>query len=937
MIFLGWNKPLLHSAAEWLLDASHVEQTPDLSDVLVVVRGARAGRRLLELLALKCAERKAILRPPQIVTPQHLVTRLTQSLPSELAAASPLASALAWAEAIRDLPTAERDALFRRPGDEAGLRALLGLGRHLSQIWSELGGAGFDFRDVVRALNERFPNIASYEVPRWEVMAALHRRAGDILQDHGLIDHTSHLLHRARRGEIIAGTRVVLVGVAEMPRIVREFIGRLPEPPTALVFAPESEAAGFEEPGIIRPDYWNSRPVPLRQGQVHLVERDRDQALRAAQIVASWRDSGVPSTQMTLAVPDPEALPRLREALDARGTRTRWAQGRAASDAPSIQLLLLVADYLDHDASEPPRYEAVAALVRHPDVPRIDPADWTALDKFVSRHLPAHFDPNSVVDASSQVWKIDDVLKRWVDIAPGEISPVEAAEWTLGFLSRIYGEKEENSLSPTGRVAVHGLVLLRDILAETLENRIPWPALVRPADFLHVVLGFLSDEKVPEPPAPDVVEIVGWLELLEDDAPAVAVTSLYEGAVPESISADPFLPGSLRQALGLGDNATRMARDAFSLAAILASRPEGQGVVALIAPRFDAKENPVRPSRLLLNGLHGEDLARRVWHLAGRRGPDPQPALRNGPGFGEVMPGDHSLPQQIPVTAFRDYLESPRKFFFRHVRRLVARNDDDRELEGGSIGTLMHEVLAAFGADENLRDSVDESVIDAFITARFDEKVRDQFGRWVQPSVELQVGEIRRRLSGFAREQARLRRAGWTIRAVERSAAFDLMAAEEAGVLSVSGKIDRIDYHPADQKWRIIDYKSSSAQKTPARTHRGKDGWIDLQLPLYLQLAAPYARTEWGVELTPQICELVYFQLPDEEKKLGISEPFPPDWIVEAGEMAATVAAQILRREFMENPPLDPRWNEPSLLALCGQAGIVASEPEEMAGIGVED
>jgi RecB family exonuclease len=937
MIFLGWNRPLLHAATDWLLDAANIEKTPDLSDVLIVVRGARAGRRLLELIALKCAERKVILRPPRILTPQHLVTTLTQSLSGELATASPLASALAWAEAIRELSDDERNMLFRRPGDdEAGLRALLGLGKHLSQIWSELGGAGFDFRDVVRALNERFPNIATYEVPRWEVMAVLYRQAGQILVDHGLMDHTSHLLHRARHGEILAGMRVVLVGVAEMPRIVREFLGRLPESPTALVYAPESEREGFEEPGVIQPAYWNNREAPVNKGQIHLVERDRDQALRAAQIVAAWRENGVPPAQMTLAVPDPEALPRLREALDARGTRTRWAQGRPAADAPAFQLLLLVADYLDQAANEPPRYEAVAALARHPDVTQVGPADWAALDKFAGKHLPSRFDPRSVAGVSERVLKLDDALVRFVDIAPDEISAHEAAEWAMNFLSRIYGEKEENSLSPTGRVAVRGLVLLRDVLTETLADKIPWPARVRPSDFLHVILGFLSEEKVPEPPAPDVVEIVGWLELLEDDAPAVALTSLYEGAVPESISADPFLPGSLRQALNLGDNATRMARDAFALAAILASRSEGKGTVSLIAPRFDAKENPVRPSRLLLNGLQGGDLARRVWHLAGKRGPEPQPPLQNGLGFGEVLPGTHVSPQRIRVTAFRDYLESPRKFYFRHIQGFVAENDDARELEGGSVGTLMHEVLAAFGSNETLRDSADETAIAAFITAQFDEKVRDQFGRWVQPAVELQVGEIRRRLGGFARAQAGLRRGGWEIRFVERALSCEL--ASEAGSLNITGKIDRIDYHEADQRWRIVDYKTSQKQNTPAKTHMRKGEWVDLQLPLYLKLAAPYARAEWGVELTAQNCELVYFQLPDEEKKVGISEPFPSLLIAEAWTMAATISAKILRGDFAENPPLEPKWNDSALLALCGQAGLVASEPDELlAEIGVED
>jgi ATP-dependent helicase/nuclease subunit B len=942
MIFLGWNRPLLHATTDWLLDAEHVPEAPDLSGTIVVVRGRRAGRRLLELLALKCAERGRILVPPEIMTPARLIIRLTQSLPGELAPASPLASALAWAQALGSARDSDRDILFRRPGaNEAkpSLRALLGLGKNLSQIGSELGGAGLGFRDVAQVLAERFPNIADFEVPRWEMLESLHRQAGQILKSHGLIDHTHLLVSRARRGEIIPGSRVVLAGVAEMPRIVREFIARMPDPPTALVFAPETEREGFEEPGVIQAEHWNKRRAELDVGQIHLVERDRDQAFRAAHIVTSWRESGIAPTQMTLAVPDTKALPRLREALDSCGVKTRWAQGRPASDAPAFQLLRLVADYLDHDPVEPPRYEAVAALVRHPDVARIDSADWSALDRFATEHLPERFDPGSVEGVSERAQKIQEVLGRWVDLAPDEISPKSAADWTLRFLIRVYGEREENALSPFGRVAVHALELLRDVLADTALDRMPWPERVRPADFLHVVLGFLGDQPVPEPPDPDAVEIVGWLELIEDDAPAVAVTSFFEGAVPETVSADPFLPGSLRQALGLGDNAMRMARDAYALAALLASRSDGRGAVVLMAPRFDPGDNPVRPSRLLLNGLEGESLARRVWHLAGKRESEPLPQLTDGRGFADVAPGDHPPVQKIRVTAFRDYIESPRKFFFLHVLGLKSESDDVLELQGGDVGTLIHQVLAAFGADARLRNSADETEVAAYLVEKFEEIVRARFGRWAQPAVEIQVEEVRQRLLGFARVQPKLRQEGWTIRYVEGKGAlaFDLAGPENPRTLSVTGKIDRIDSNPSGERWRIIDYKTSAKKRDPWRAHylsRSRK-WIDLQLPLYLKLAAPYARAEWGVELTPDNCELVYFQLPEDEGTAGLSAPFPAEMIEEGWAMAANVAAKILRGEFEENPPLrpDPARNDPALLALCGQVGIRASEPTAAEGI----
>jgi ATP-dependent helicase/nuclease subunit B len=930
MVFLGWDRPLLHAAADWLLDPANVPAAPDLSGVLVVVRGNRAGRRLLELLALRCRDRGLILVPPAIVTPAAAVARLARPSADSLAAASSLASALAWGQALGKATKAEQEKLYRHPGEtEPGLRARLGMGTHFSRIWSELGGAGVTFRQVIETLEQRFPNVAEFEIPRWEMLEKLHRRAAEILRHLGLEDHTDALVRRAKAGEVSRAFRVVLVGVVDMPLVVRHFFLCLTESPAALVFAPESARDGFVEPGVLRAEFWNKRPAPLEPGQLHLVERDRDQALRVVGLVDAWRGAGIDPGQMTVAVPDAEALPRVREALDGHGVKNRSATGRLALEAPVFHLLRCVADYLDHEPDEPPLFEAVAALVRHPDIAGLETKDWPALDRFCTKHFPARFDPRLVSPPNEAVQRLQDVLESWVDLPAGELTPAQAAEWTLGFLLRVYGDREEMAQSPEGRMIVRGLELWQEVLTETVQGKLPWPAQVRAADFLSAIASTLSEQAVPEPAVAQAVEIVGWLELLEDDAPAVIVTSFYEGAVPEAIAGDPFLPGSLRQVLSVGDNEARMARDAYSLAAIAASRAAGRGALALIAPRFDPAENPVRPSRLGLNGLSGAALARRIWHLASRRVPEEMLPLTDGTGFGEA-PLLNSRPlERLRVTAFRDYLESPRKFYFVHVRDLSGEDDEAPELGAADVGTLLHEVLSSFGANAALRASADEALIREFTLARFDELARERYGRWVQPAVEMQLAEIRRRLAGFARVQAALSREGWSVRYVEDAnerLTFDLAAAEDAGTLLVTGKIDRIDSDAAGLRWRIIDYKTSAKPKDPRSAHFRAKGaeWVDLQLPLYLKLGAKYAREKWGVELTPQNCELVYFQLPEDEGEAELSAPFPSDRVEEGWAKAAEVARDILQGRFQANPMLQPEpdRNDPALLALCGQAGI---------------
>ena len=54
--------------------------------------------------------------------------------------------------------------------------------------------------------------------------------------------------------------------------------------------------------------------------------------------------------------------------------------------------------------------------------------------------------------------------------------------------------------------------------------------------------------------------------------------------------------------------------------------------------------------------------------------------------------------------------------------------------------------------------------------------------------------------------------------------------------MGVHGSIDRIDQHE-DGSFCLLDYKSVSSLRDPAKVHLKDDVWVDLQLPLYVHLA----------------------------------------------------------------------------------------------------
>ena len=446
----------------------------------------------------------------------------------------------------------------------------------------------------------------------------------------------------------------------------------------------------------------------------------------------------------------------------------------------------------------------------------------------------------------------------------------------------------------------------------------------------------MEDERVPEPSRAGAVEMVGWLELAEEDSPSVAVASFHEGAVPKSVTADEFLPGQLREVLGVNDNQRRLARDAYALAVVLGTRAERRGIVGLVVPSFHPTGDPVKPSRLLLTGLKGKELAARVLALTEKPGGGKRTeTFKSGAGFGDLPAGKEKI-ERVSVTAFRDYLKSPRYFYFRTVLGLAAVEDEPGELSAAGFGSLIHRVVGAFGKDRKLRESTEEKEIFAFLKGELDRQAKQRFGDRPKAAVGWQLEMAEARLEAFARVQARERAEGWQIvvaeeeKGKENRQEFALKDAQGRELL-VQGRPDRVDWNEKQKRWRVVDIKTSSTPKTPDRAHCDTDGtWSDLQMPLYRELA-PLVLGEAAKGWDPEKCDLVYLHLPKDVEKAAVSKPMESDLVKRALHKASEVAADILDGKWKELGTLDPETTSETFMALCGQAGIPREIEEEEA------
>ncbi len=905
--FLGYDGPLLERAAEKILAGAQGPE--DLGDLLIAVPGARAGRRLAKALrACASARGWAGYFAPAIMTPGALADAL---LPLEHAPADRTTRTLAWESALVGARPEMLLRILSRPPARGDRAAWWRVAEELRVLHAELAQWGHDFAAVWKRL-ETHSGCPVGELRRWEALAEIQglwraRMAGLELSD----PHEGRL-RALESGRVASGAQVVLVGVLEMNRLLRDALRALDEAPRVLVFAPEVAAEGFDDLGTLVTSRWEEADVDLPLDQWHVVGTPDDQARLALSLAAEAAPAH--AGELTVGIPDDEVVPLLARRFSAAGIHARSAAGTPLGLTAPMRLVAALEAF-----SRARTAENAASLVRHADLARWltqrlghDPV--ARLDRYRPEHLPRTLDPSpdgGVLDLPGQVRQREDIrpMLGAVEELGGTLftdagAPLASHVGRLReLLVLVYGDHpllEQGGPSEPGRHVEVALRRLGTVMDEL--ERIP-AAVARqmtPADALRLVHWTAGGAAVPDPTGEEgqpVVELLGWLELLLDGAPHLVVTGFNESKVPEPSTRDPFLPDSVRTVLGLEDDARRTARDVYTMIALLHSKRS----VHLISGRTTRDGDPLFPSRLAFRAGDG-DVAARVDHAL-----DPV-------GFAAVEVGNRDVSADLPpviadprpqdrftVTSFKSFLDSPLLYYVQRVLHLEAVDDRAGELDALRFGTLAHDVLEDLGANEAMREVTSVKEVEEFLLQRLDRRAAMRFPRAVMPAVQIQLGQLRLRLKSFALWHVGEVRDGWRIRHAEWSpegdasigregcARLDMGAGEEPAW--IRGKIDRIEQHSKTGFWRVLDYKTSHKSNDPTTVHRKKNGdWKDLQLPLYAHMVQPLV----GQGVVPG---LGYVNLPGDGTRVELKlVAGKVTWGLEDIEDALDCAREVVRR-----------------------------------------
>ena len=895
-VFIDWCRPTLASAADYLLERYAHGGEWNLEPCIVAVPGGRAGRRLLELLVERAERQSLMLVPPEIMTTGHFPETLyTAKLPF----ADDLTQQLAWIEALRSFDRARLTKLIRAVPDDDDHFAWLALAEMLANLHRELAGEALSCADVA-AKGSALKTFN--EVPRWQLLAELEDRYLRVLDAAQLWDLQTARLFANEHGECRTDRDIILAGTVDMNRTQRAMLDQVADRVTALVFAPESMADRFDEHGCVLPDAWKEVTACIDPTRVDIVEGPGDRATATARAIASFGGQ-YSAPEIVVGVPDKRILSQVVQRLEECEVPVRYGVGISVTETEPCRLLRAVGEFVDGR-----RFRAFAALLRHPAVERWLRAngcdgDWlTELDTYYGTHLPRRVTGKWLAirnpcKAAPQAYEKLVVLLEELSGPPQPVS-----QWgpsLVQLLVATYGGRELDRNDPRERL----LLAACEQIAAAARAHGQIPAALAPkvsaSEAVRLILRDLEGATIPPHSEGPAVELIGWLDLLLDDAPAVVVTGFNEGVVPSVRNGDTFLPNELRRHLRLEDNDLRYARDVYGLSLLSACKPD----LRIIAGRRTSENDPLIPSRLLFL-CEEENLAERTIRLLSPSAAErPRLVLPGGLKPGKVRAEFHPPEpwplaepvQSMRVTEFKTYLACPYRYYLKHRLDLKAFEDVAEELDGGQFGTLLHDVLIDFKDDVSAETN--PRAIEDDLSRRLDRLANKRFGVDPLPAVSVQIEMVRLRLRAFAEWQAEWARAGWRVRETEFELPEPVALEVDGESMFLRGRIDRIDVNERTGRCIIFDYKTGDAARPPDKTHRHKESWIDLQLPLY-RFASTWLDVGSDVEVG-------YILIPKDTKKVSDARaPWSPSEFDGAIEVARDVIRQIRKETFW--PPISP-------------------------------
>lgn len=893
-VFLGWETCLVETAADWLW-----ARKQEIATMCVVVPTAQAGRRLREAVLLRASREQAAILGLRTVTPAFFIKLDDAEMADESI------ELLAWMEVMEAIQDwSPYAAAFPHPLDEdEGKGWSRSIAQSLMELRYHLQENGLLIGDAVKRMGQH------PDAERWAALALLEQQVEKLLRSWSLRSRSDLLQQRllSRQAASLPNDchSLVLVGVTETSPLVAALWLRVPRA-TALIAAPEEEAVHFDELGFPLLS-WCARPqgFPGRDGIAGRLYVTADYRQLAEQAVHCVASRAAASDQVMLATGEPS----LGQPLVTAFARAGWQVFDPATPHGALDWRVWLRHWQRWLSKPSLAIAAEMAGFR-------ETACLTGGGVYQWLHALGLLRDQCLVDTVEDVERLTQASALPRGVSEEQAQRLIAA---LQHLTRWRAEFFRNGCCATmqrllERWQADELIEIDDAtwLTALLTKWQPWEQRMTydAAFWLQLCCDRLPAVSL-ELPEERALDVEGWLEIPFHPAEHLLICGMDDQCLPSRCGGEPWLNASNRGMLGLLTDAQREARDAYLFHSILEAR-RSQGTIDLLISKSDMQGKILLPSRLLLRAS-GAELAERVallfaevppvdsqlhWHRDWQWAPRAQAVAKEKEGK-----------RRLSVTALRDYLSCPYRFYLKHGLRMNQRDGDRGEWNHRDFGNLLHEVLETWGGDATLRDLATGRALSECWNDLLSALIAKRHGTHLNLALQIQSAALRQRLAWLAEAQAEHRAQGWQVWKVETPFLLELP------LIHLSGKIDRIDYHADTDAYMMWDYKTGTVEQQVRKSHlksctakstfpphlanddrlfvldeKGKmQQWVNLQLPLYA-----------AAGLTPQVPGVGYIAVGDAREDVSFCrwEGFDAGIAESARRCAEWLIEKINNQEF---------------------------------------
>jgi len=882
--FVEWNQSPLEYGLKLLLGDRAKTKRWDLSDSIAIVPSRFAERSLAQRLHEAATQQEAEFIPPRFARSREFEA-LFVATPSNVA--SYFESRLAWLQTFRTAKTEVLSKILRRiPADDD---------------WTNWNSLSFEAAKLRRILGHQRLSIekasrmegvqSSATASRWEGLAELEEQYRDRLKQCDLIDQFDYFEERMSDSTPLEPpfARILLVAVPRLSSFQQAILSNVAETCSILsmIFASKTHESGFDGSGCLNSRYWRGVETRVPDERIIFADSPTDE-VKASLAELSRRSTGLSPREVAFGIADEEVLPRLVRHAARVNLSVSAVENSSFERWLPLALLRQLTRYRADELADD-----FASLVRHPDLlhwmmvetkaPGKAAEDFLKyLDEYRSTQLPLKL-PLSKLN-SEHVKPVIQRLQALLLTVPNEYRWL--GEWIGIFesvMAVIYPTNESSLQSSETSRALHALATTFSALKSSSDELLNKCSAEEALSILDLSL---EEHLQVGNEQPSDVRALPWDDLMLSDAQLLFVLGMNEGRLPPYDESSVFLSSEIRRDIFAPGSVEEGAWHRYLLCSLVHAHPQ---TIFVIGKR-SADGDPYLIHRLLLDGT-AEEKAERLLRFFRSSTSKIEMARPPASPIQIRIPAPEPRPpiDELPVTAFRDYLACPYRFYLRHVMKLKRMDDEPAELDPLSFGNLIHDILHGFGTSRVASSQNKEEIL-AHLETLLLKATKDRFEESL-PAVAVQVEQIQARLEAYASWQARWAAEGWRIAHVE------ITTKQRSAYLSVdekpfylSGRIDRIDVNSRTGQIAVMDYKTSESGDPPQKTHRNTEGWIDLQLPLYRHLLPAIAGLGDEIKNRPLI--LAYMVLPKDVGKVSLLQA---DWNASDLNDADETAAEIIR------------------------------------------